>query len=581
MALVTVCGLGISAFGRSPAMAKPDATIHLISTTDVHGYLQAQALKSGILAGGVDYVSGYFNAAKKFDPETLLLDSGDLFQGTIVSNEAEGAPVVKFFNYAGYTATAIGNHDFDFGPVGPDTIVQKPGEDPLGALKARMSQAKFPFLSANTCSLDEDPGQCKNAATFQTTSFTRPYIISSVHGVNVGVIGLTTTATPQTTMPQNVSRLRFFPMAQALERYVPEMKEKGVDVIVVIAHSGGFCTQGICAPTDEIFATVDQLKDSTRKSIAVILGGHTHNYVNTVYNGTRVIIAGKYGQSFGYVTLSYHAADGTSEVVDGRTYDFCQQVYPDTQGCSQGLGTLVAPTFLGGAVTPDSKAIALIAKDIAAADAIGKQVLGKTLTSLTKGSPESTMADFMTDAYRNCFSDSACSTHADISFQNNGGVRAEIPAGPVNYNQIFQVLPFDNYVATLKLTGTQVRDLITIWYSHEQAVQQVSGLKITYNSSLKTTRTITNGAGESKVFLDPIVSIDTLDPSRNYTVVVADFLAAGGSGLDFFVKGLSPAPLINYERKLRDTLVDFIKSSPNGVSYTGSPARIIDQAASH
>ena len=191
------------------------------------------------------------------------------------------------------------------------------------------------------------------------------------------------------------------------------------------------------------------------------------------------------------------------------------------------------------------------------------------------------MADFMTDAYRGCFTDSSCTLHADISFQNNGGIRSEIPAGPVTYNQIFETMPFDNFVATMKLTGAQVRDLITIWYSHEQSIQQVSGLKITYNSSIKTTRTITNGAGESKAFVDPIVSIDTLDPAKTYTVVVADFLAAGGSGLDFFVKGLSPAPVVNYDRKLRDTLVDYMKTNPDGVSYTGTPARLIDQSNSH
>ena len=79
----------------------------------------------------------------------LLVDSGDMFQGTLESNLGEGAAVVRGYNALGYTAAAIGNHEFDFGPAGPAHVPGDSGADPRGALKARAREARFPFLAAN------------------------------------------------------------------------------------------------------------------------------------------------------------------------------------------------------------------------------------------------------------------------------------------------------------------------------------------------------------------------------------------------------------------------------------------------
>jgi 5'-nucleotidase len=432
---------------RTPADVS-DKTIHIVSTTDLHGYLVAEKNKAGILDGGVDYASGYFNIAKHQDPETLFLDSGDLFQGTIVSNKFEGSPVIKFYNYVDYTAVAIGNHDFDYGPVGTDTVVRQPGEDPLGALKAREKQSRFPFLSANICSVKEDPSQCSSTTNYQPASFTRPYIIKEANGVKVGIIGLTTPSTPETTMKPNVSDLRFISPNAALERYVPEMKAAGAQMIVVTAHIGGYCTNGVCS--DELFEMIDKISPATKSSISIILAGHTHNYANLVYGGIHVIITGCYGQAFGYSTLTLHGADQSVTVDEVKSQNICQQVFPDTQNCYTGTGTPIAPTFLGQSVVPDARATKLIAKAENSAAQDENVVDGKLLTPLTNTSPVSLMGEFMADAMRLCYVDATCAAHADVAIQNNGGIRAALATiGPVNYGQIFLVEPFDNMVATI------------------------------------------------------------------------------------------------------------------------------------
>src|SRR5690606_1951738 len=87
----------------------------------------------------------------------VLLDAGDMFQGTLESNLGEGDVIVSAFEAIGYDAVTIGNHEFDFGPAGEATTPASASDDPRGALKARARQAHFPFLSANVVSEDGRP----------------------------------------------------------------------------------------------------------------------------------------------------------------------------------------------------------------------------------------------------------------------------------------------------------------------------------------------------------------------------------------------------------------------------------------
>src|SRR4029077_2557353 len=130
-------------------------TLSIIGTSDLHGV----ALPTDIF-GGLQLLAGYVNnlrAARAADGgAALLVDSGDTFQGNVESNLSEGALVTDGYNAIGYTAEAVGNHDFDFGTVDSPAARQLAG-DLRGALKARAAQARFPFLAANL--IDEATGR--------------------------------------------------------------------------------------------------------------------------------------------------------------------------------------------------------------------------------------------------------------------------------------------------------------------------------------------------------------------------------------------------------------------------------------
>src|SRR5687768_5557490 len=138
------------------ASAPPQpAHVVVVGTTDVHGWFAGHVETppeggEGVLWGGLPALASYVGRLREQHPNSVLVvDSGDMFQGTLESNLFEGEAVVRGYNLIGYTAAAVANHEFDFGPLGPEVIARNPGDDPLGALKRNAGIATFPLLSAN------------------------------------------------------------------------------------------------------------------------------------------------------------------------------------------------------------------------------------------------------------------------------------------------------------------------------------------------------------------------------------------------------------------------------------------------
>ncbi len=233
------------------ACADPQpVTITVIGVNDVHGQLAEKGRRGGLVT-----ISGYVNAARSARENDggslLLIDAGDMWQGTLDSNLSEGAAMVDAYNALGFTAATIGNHEFDFGPVGPAATPSEPGHDPRGALKSRAAEADFPVLAANL--IDTDTGELVDWENVQPTT------LINVQGIKVGIIGLMTERALQRTIALNVGGLRVAPLAPAIIKYGGELRAAGADIIIVTAHAGGACTEftdpmdlSSCIEADEI-----------------------------------------------------------------------------------------------------------------------------------------------------------------------------------------------------------------------------------------------------------------------------------------------------------------------------------------
>ncbi|MFP2927699.1 bifunctional metallophosphatase/5'-nucleotidase, partial [Pyxidicoccus sp. 3LG] len=373
LVLLALAALLASCAGTArPSSTVPASTpaepvrLTLVGTNDFHGQVEPfrTRLKDGqvVEEGGAATLSAYVARLRADNPGgVLLLDGGDLFQGTLPSNLTEGAVVVDAYNHLGYAAAAIGNHEFDYGPVGPGAMASRPGEDPLGALKARVRQARFPLLSANL----------REAATGQRPAWTGndgTHLVT-VKGVKVGLLGLTTEDTPNVTNPANVSSLRFLPLASTALEAARSLRERGAEVVVVVAHAGGKCLDlrnprdtSSCDRGDaEILAMLDALPPGT---VDAVVAGHTHQPMGHFFGDVPVIETSGQSRSLGVVELFVDPV--SRRVLPERTriqaaIPLCAKVDATRGGCDgrrlreQADVKLVPATFLGAPVVPDAE----------------------------------------------------------------------------------------------------------------------------------------------------------------------------------------------------------------------------------
>ncbi|MGQ0562676.1 MAG: 5'-nucleotidase C-terminal domain-containing protein, partial [Gemmatimonadota bacterium] len=412
---------------RSTTTSAGARKLRVLATNDVHGRLlpETYSWSGGRRVGGMAALAAYFKAETAgFDGATIILDGGDVMQGTPISNLTKGRSTVATFNATGYSAAALGNHEFDWG---------------VPVLRDRIAQAKFGWLAANIF----------NAGTQTRPSWSKPARMVTVDGIKVGIIGLATEETPLVTKASNVAGLEFRSGSAAIDHWVPELRHQGADFVIVVAHSGADCDREFRKCEGEI---IDWARETTNKP-DLMVAGHTHRMVRYVENGIPIIEAASYTTRYGVADLAKDSA-GTRVWI----HDF--------------------PVPFADRIQPDSTITALVA---AAQREIGPQVnrviatFADTVRRFATG--EGPLGNLIADAFR-------AATGAQLSFINNGGIRSnEIPAGPVTWGTLYALQPFENRMVRLWMTGRQIRAVVERGLSRGVPDMHVSGMSVVYDPS--------------------------------------------------------------------------------------------------
>ncbi|HCK99426.1 MAG TPA: hypothetical protein DHW42_04890 [Candidatus Marinimicrobia bacterium] len=272
----------------------------------------------------------------------------------------------------------------------------------IEGLKERIAQAEFPLLSANI----------KDKETGAQADFATPYIIREVNGIKVGIIGLTTTDTPTSTFPDNVEDYDFIPYADALYEYVPQVKEDGAELLVVAGHFGQL-------EMEELVPVAKEL------GISIIGGGHSHQRVNEMIDGVAIIEAGGRMSHYGKIEVLF---DTVADTVIKLTQELLKNE--------------------GGTLDPEI--VSIISYWRSKVDSSLSQVIGYVNQDINQSS----------DAMRNMIMDSWLEMFpsADVSMTNSGGIRQSILKGEITLEDIIGVLPFENNIVELDLTGSELID---------------------------------------------------------------------------------------------------------------------------
>ncbi|MBA3459706.1 MAG: 5'-nucleotidase C-terminal domain-containing protein [Deltaproteobacteria bacterium] len=526
---------------KDPAPRQPpqkragSVTLSIIGTNDLHGALERLPILAGYLVN--------LRAARAADGGgVVLLDGGDMFQGTLESNLSEGADVVRAYNEMGYTATAVGNHEFDFGPEGPATTPQSIEDDARGALLSRAREAKFPMLVANIS--DKTSG-----ARIKWPNMP-PSVLVEVAGIKVGIIGASTESTPFTTMPANfVGLVMAPPTAVAIAAESTKLRAEGAAIVIVTAHIGSKCAD-FEKPTDtsscEKHEELNKLiNDLPKGSVDAIVAGHTHAGIAHRINDIAVIESFSSGRAFGRIDIRI-AADGRVTAV---SIDKPRAVCAGETATNPVMVADCKPgDYEGKPVVPEPGVQKIVDEALARAKVRRDEKLGVTLTGKVEKSYGSESAE------GNWFTDLMLAAHpgAHVALTNGGGLRADMPAGDLTYGRLYEAMPFDNRFALVDVKGSHLRSLVSTNLQRGGGILSWGGL------------TAKGRCKGGKLDLEVWVGGKPLDEARAYKLVTSDFLASGGDGLLGRLK--LPAGAIKItDVIIRDSIADILRKKKGQV----------------
>jgi len=408
-----------------PAFPTGTRFLRIIGTNDFHGALEPRPDAQGVRRGGAAYVGAAVERARsECTPRcvTLLLDGGDMFQGTPASNLSFGRPVVEYYNRMGYAAAALGNHEFDWG---------------VDSLRARMRQANYAILGANVRYTDGRDVPWIRNDTIVTRGKTK-----------IGIIGLSTVSTPTTTRASNVVGLRFDDPAPIVDSIGPALRKRGANFIVVIAHAGAQCGRD---GATECAGEIMNFARNVRTKVDAIVSGHSHSFINTDVNGIPIVQARSSGRAIDVLDI---ALDTTIHI---PVHHEVRELSVDTIRPLPEIDSIVR------------RAVARVAP------IVGRHIATIPMTLPRQGG-QYALGNLIADAQRSA-------GKGDVAIMNNGGIRTELRAGDATYGSLFELQPFGNTLYSLTMTGAQLRGLLEAMLSKSGVDDHVSGLTIRFDPS--------------------------------------------------------------------------------------------------
>ena len=515
LATATAVALALTSCSTAPPRATQPVKVKVLAINDFHGNLKppgggirikdpADATKTiNVPAGGAEHLATAVAQLRAKNPNHIFVAAGDLIGATpLLSALFRDEPTIEAMSLMGLEVSAVGNHEFDKGSA-ELLRMQRGGCHPGEGCKGPQpfKGASFKYLAAST--FDVNTGKTLLPA----------YHVKRFEGIPVAFIGLTLKETPQIVVPSGVAGLRFDDEADSVNRLVPELKQQGIEAIVVLIHEGGMPSgdynecPGISGPIVDIVKKLD-------KAVDLVVSGHTHRAYNCRIDGRLVTSADKYGTLISEIDI----------VLDPKTGDVTEAR----------ADNLIVRTDRYAKDAAQTQLIEVYEKLSAP---LAKRVVGRIGAPLTRDeSPAGEMpvglvvADAQLDATR-----AAPDGGAQIALMNPGGLRANLAAqasGEVRYEDLFAVQPFYNNLVTITLTGAQVVQVLEQqWLNQPRPrVLQVSrGFTYTWDNAKPAGQRVVPGS----------VTLDgkALDLAANYRVTVNSFLAAGGDNFPAFKLG--------------------------------------------
>ena len=502
--LVAAMLVGVGCQAGEPAQVQ----LKILAINDFHGNIATSSDSFGGV-GRADFLSANLAAAAASADNSVLVSAGDLIGASpLISGLFHDEPAIEAMNLIGLDINGVGNHEFDEG-LAELLRMQRGGPHPVdGDLDGDPFEgADFQFLAANV--VDNRTGE---------TVFP-PHAVRDYQGIKVAFIGMTLEGTPSIVSRPAVEGLTFRDEAETVNALVPQLRDEGIEAIVVLLHEGGSsdggqndCGSGLKGPIADIARQLDDAVD-------LVIAGHTNDEFVCEIAGKWVTMADNRGRLFTDidVTLSRATKDMTVNSINNL---------PNSQG----------------GVTPDPVVTALIDKYDTLSGPRANAVIGATTADISleqNMAGESALGDVIADVHLAATS-SPDTGGAVVAFMNSGGIRNDIvfassgseADGELTFGEALGVHPFGDSLVTMSLTGAQIDALLEGQFGDgdDRTILQVSdGFRYTWDAAMPV---------GSKV--DPAsirINGTVVDPGASYRVTVNSFLADGGGGYSVLTDG--------------------------------------------
>ena len=391
-------------------------------------------------------------------PNTLFLLAGDTLAPSVASNIFRGRQMIAAWNAIGLDYAVLGNHEFDFGPE---------------VLRERMRESRFAWLGANA--IDRQTGR-----PFGDTA---PFVIREFQGVRVGIFGIITTDTANTSSAG--AGVEFRDHCETASRVVREMRGRGAQIVVGLTH--------LTMSQDKVLARC--------APIDVIIGGHEHSVLQSLSGRTPIFKMGSDARNLGRIDLNITPA-GQLESIDWEIIPVTNET-PDEPQSARIIGEY------------ERQLSAELDRPV------GRTAVELDARQATNRTQETNLGDFIADAYR-------AHVGADVALINSGSIRSNTTYAPgtLTRRDTLSILPFENPVIKVEVTGAVLRAALE--HGVSQIVEereagrfpQVSGLRFTFDGRRPPGSRVTGVT----------VNGQPLDDRRTYTLATLTFLIGGGDG---------------------------------------------------
>ncbi|MCS7462404.1 bifunctional metallophosphatase/5'-nucleotidase [Paenibacillus doosanensis] len=471
----------------------------ILYTNDFHAQdkpVKATWIEGEPMMGGAAYMASYINKVRAGEPNVLVLDAGDIITGPAISFLTSGEAPVDLFNAIGIDASCIGNHEFDHGVPNARKLV---------------AQAQFPFLSGSIF--------------YKGTNilFAKPYEILEKGGLKIGVIGIHGKKAGYETIQVDLVRdLDFREQESLLQEYVNLLRPH-VDLVIVLAHEGVPAEQ---STTDREVHVEEDFEEDVRmcshvKGIDLMITGHAHKSIAKPYvvkeTGTLLCSTRGLGTFVGYLKLRVDKSQRRIVSYEGHLEPiYSDRIEPD-------------PAVEARVQYWDDRLKQLIDQKIGyAEEALTRNYFG-----------ESVLGNIITDAIR-------LYTEADVAFTNPGGLRADVDQGDITVGHIISVVPFNNNVLVMEMTGRELREVLEQSAGMNAGVLEQSGVTMVVDPS----------AEPGSLVSEALIGGLPLDENRIYKVASDDFTCKGGDGFTAFA---AAARVRDTSMIMRDLVIEHIR----------------------